>query len=75
MASNTRPFVFGALVGGLVGGVIGGIAGYVINDLTSVENPEVVQQIQETQALQQNFDDFLNNLPAPDATAGSGATP
>lgn len=63
MKSFIVPFLIGAVVGGLVGGV----AGYVINDLTSRPNPEVVQEMQQAAAQQQSFDDFLNSLPAPDA--------
>ena len=47
-----------------------GIAGYVINDLTSRENPEVAADIQEQQQVQQNLDDFLQQLPPP--AEGSG---
>jgi gas vesicle protein len=63
------PFIVGVLLGGLVGG----IAGYVINDLTSQENEEVVAEMEEAEAQQASFEDFLNNLPAPDATPA--ATP
>lgn len=63
------PFVAGSFFGGLVGGV----AGYVINDLTSQENEEVVAEIRETEERQASLDDFLNNLPAPDAQQAEGS--
>lgn len=57
-----------------LGGLFGGIGGYVINDLTSKQNPEVVQQMQEEEALQEDLDDFLNQLPAPTSTENSHPT-
>jgi gas vesicle protein len=62
------PFAAGALVGGIVGG----IAGYVINDLTSIENEEVVAQQQADAARQADFEAFLSGLPAPAAGSGAG---
>ena len=41
-----KKFVIFA-IGFALGGLFGGIGGYVINDLTSRENPEVVQQMQD----------------------------
>ncbi|MCB9531184.1 MAG: hypothetical protein H6700_05420 [Myxococcales bacterium] len=63
-------FARGLVLGLAVGGLCGGIAGYVINDLTSRENPEVAADIQEQQQVQQNLDDFLQQLPPP--AEGSG---
>jgi hypothetical protein len=71
MSSPKRSFVFGLLAGLVVGGGAGLIGGYVINDLTSQENPEVVQQIEATEARQADFEAFLQGLPAPDAGAAA----
>lgn len=55
--------------GAVVGGLGGGVAGYVINDLTSQQNPVVVEQIEAHQQQQADMEAFLNSLPAPDAAA------
>lgn len=71
-----RPLLLGLAIGGLVGGLVGGIAGYVINDLTSRENPEVAAQIRQEQQVQANLDDFFDQLaaaPEADAPASGGS--
>lgn len=50
-------------------GLVGGIVGYVVNDLTEKENAEVMTQIRQEQQLQQNLDDFFDQL----AADGSGS--
>jgi gas vesicle protein len=57
--------------GALAGGLVGGVAGYVINDLTSQENPEVVAEQQADAARQAELEAFLNGLAAPAAAEGS----
>jgi gas vesicle protein len=59
------------LAGSIVGGLVGGVAGYVINDLTSQENPEVVAQQEADAARQAELEAFLNGLSAPAAVEGS----
>ena len=51
-------FGFGAV------GVTGGVAGYVVNDLTSQENPKVMEEIRAEEAQQDEFEDFLEGLAA-----------
>lgn len=60
MANNSKalPFVAGLAIGGL----LGGIGGYVVNDLTSKENPEVMEEIRQTQQTQQELDQLFDDL-------------
>lgn len=63
------------LAGALSGGLVGGVAGYVINDLTSKENPEVMAEIEEEQQVQEDLEAFLNELGQAPPPAGSADTP
>lgn len=71
--SNARTLASFA-AGAVLGGLVGGVAGYVLNDLTSRENPEVMAEIEAEQQLQDDFEAFLDQLAAtPPAGSGAGA--
>lgn len=87
MAQSSRKLVW-FFIGLVVGGLIGGIGGYVVNDLTSRENPEVVEEMRQDEQRQIDLDNALQQLgsePAPmvnpdagspaDADAGPSAPP
>jgi gas vesicle protein len=61
MASSKKS-IWWFLAGLVLGGLIGVVAGYVINDLTSKENPEVVEQMREEEQRQDDIDNLLDQL-------------
>lgn len=47
--------------------------GYVVNDLTSIENEEVVEAMRRDEAVQQDLDDFFQDLATEASEEGSGS--
>lgn len=61
--SSKKPLLF-LVIGLAIGGLLGGVGGYVINDLTSQENEEVMAEIEEEQQTQEELDDLFNEIGA-----------
>ena len=76
MSSSSKRPILVFVLGLAVGGLFGGIAGYVINDLTSKENEEVIAEIEDNEARQQSLEDQFSRMEAEAAatrsTSGSG---
>lgn len=70
----SKGVILGFIGGLCIGGLAGGVGGYVINDLTSVENEEVVQQIEETHQTQDELDDLFNDLGSQPPAANASAS-
>lgn len=65
MAQQSQGKLLWFFVGLLVGLGLGVLGGYILNDLTSRENPEVVEQMREEEQVQQNIDDLLRQTAPP----------
>lgn len=74
MSTSRKPLVW-AVFGFIIGGLLGGVGGYIVNDLTSRENPEVVEQMRQEQQRQENIDNLLKEIGSQPAGSSSPEKP